>query len=175
MPPEYETFFAQLYRAYFYDLKRYAVAHLNPEQAEDIVQDTFHEAIMQIHTVAVHPNPGGWLVNTLHYKILNCQRANQKDMLRLTYLDPKVVEQIAGARSIEDAMIRQENNRIVQKAIEDALTENDQYIIKRLVIEKASHKDVAEEMQVSVWTSQKRLERVREKLDRLFPGHRRKK
>ena len=36
------------------------------EQAKDIVQDTFHEALRRIDVVAKHENPGGWLMNVVN-------------------------------------------------------------------------------------------------------------
>lgn len=46
MVPEQELFFEQLYRNLFPELKIYAMRSLqNDAQAEEVVQDTFHEAL----------------------------------------------------------------------------------------------------------------------------------
>lgn len=175
MLPGYEPFFTQLYQDNFWKLRRYAQVHLNPEQAEEVVQDTFHAALERIDLVTTHQNPSGWLMETLKNKIRNCQRANHKDLLRLVVLDTVMTAGIIGDESAEAALMQQEASQETKNTIKNALTEDERYIVKRLIFEKASHKEVAEELHISVWSSQKRLERIREKLDKMFPGHWRKK
>ena len=55
------------------------------------------------------------------------------------------------------------------------LTQEEFYLLRRIVFESASHLEVAEELGISVWASQKRLERIRKKLEQAFPNRRRNK
>ena len=58
MVPEQELFFEQLYRNLFPELKIYAMRSLqNDAQAEEVVQDTFHEALQKIDILMCHKNP----------------------------------------------------------------------------------------------------------------------
>ena len=56
------------------------------------------------------------------------------------------------------------------------LLEVEEYrLLKRLVFDGASHLQVAREFHITVYASEKRLERIRDKLSAVFPGRRRKK
>lgn len=53
----------------------------NAMTAEDIVHDTFCEAIYKMNTLKEHPNPGGWLMETAKYKLLaEKRRACSRDV-----------------------------------------------------------------------------------------------
>ena len=47
-------------------------------------------------------------------------------------------------------------------------------LLKRLIFDRASHLQVAREFHITVYASEKRLERIRDKLSAVFPGRRRK-
>ena len=175
MRPEQESFFTRLYQDNFWKLNRYACIHLNPAQAEEVVQDTFHEAVEKIEGLARHENPAGWLMESLKNRIRNLKRKNQRDLIRLVSIDMESVREIPGPEQVEAAIEEAENLQEVSRKIEGALSENELYILRRFVFEKASHKELAKEFGISVWTSQKRLERIRNKLGAQFPEHREKK
>lgn len=175
MLPEYEEWFDRLYRENFWILKRYARIHLNSTQAEELVQDVFHDALKKLDIIYAHSNPGGWLMETLKNKIRNMQRTNQRDLLRLVSLDSEDVQQISEAETSESVIEQAENSRSIKEMLDATLSNEEKYILRRLIFEKASHKELAKELGITVWSSQKKLERIRNKLDQLFPGHRRKK
>lgn len=172
MLPNQENFFNQLYQENLWKLRRYALTCLNENQVEEIVQDTFFEATKKIDILIAHENPGGWLMDTLKNKIRNCQRRNQKELMLLVSLDSETVLQIAAPRNTEDIVEQNELLSSTSQIIKDSLSSDDLHILKRIVFDNASHKEVSDELGISVWTSQKRLERIRAKLRKLFPGHR---
>ena len=59
--------------------------------------------------------------------------------------------------------------------IENVLTPEELHLLKRLVFDRASHLEVAQELGISVYASQKRLERVRAKLYVAFPERKKRK
>ena len=59
--------------------------------------------------------------------------------------------------------------------IERALTREEYQLLKRLILDKASHLEVAKELGITVYASQKRLERIRGKLYKAFPEQKKKK
>lgn len=59
--------------------------------------------------------------------------------------------------------------------IKQHLTEDEFYLLRRITLDKASHLEVSKELDITVWTSQKRLARIRDKLLELFPDRIRKK
>ena len=88
MMPDEKELVERLYRLYFKKLFIYASAVLrDQEQAKDIVQDTFHEALRRIDVVAKHENPGGWLMNVVKNKIKECERNRRRDLYCLLSLD----------------------------------------------------------------------------------------
>ena len=88
MMPDEKELVERLYRLYFKKLFIYASAVLrDQEQAKDIVQDTFHEAMRRIDVVAKHENPGGWLMNVVKNKIKECERNRRRDLYCLLSLE----------------------------------------------------------------------------------------
>lgn len=171
MSPEQEQFFNQKYLDRFWIMKRYARIFLHEDQAEEVVQAAFHEAVEKIDIFVSHENPDGWLMVTLKNKINNCRRKNQSDLLRLVSLDSETAQQIAIAENTEEAVEQEESLVSIQKAIQSVLSKEEQYLLKRLIFEHASHKEVASELGITVWSSQKRLERIRNKLRKNFPEY----
>ena len=53
--------------------------------------------------------------------------------------------------------------------IRATLTDDEFYVLKRYTFDNASHMEIANELGISVWASQKRLERIRKKLFHVFP------
>ena len=57
----------------------------------------------------------------------------------------------------------------IQKFICDNFKDDDVVLFQRVIVEGKSHKDAAEELGITVWTSQKRIERMRKKIKEEFP------
>ena len=73
--PEYDGAFDALYLAHVQKLLCYAQSQIQRREiAEELVQDTFHEAYLQFDRLRCHENPGGWLMQTLKNKLLNYRR-----------------------------------------------------------------------------------------------------
>ena len=176
MVPEQELFFEQLYRNLFPELKIYAMRSLrNDAQAEEVVQDTFHEALQKIDVLMCHENPEAWLVLTLRNKIRNYRRSVGKDCERILSLDVGVIEELGWEDATIEAVLDKLTVQDTERQMRQALTAEEQYLLRRLVFEEATHREITHELGISVWTSQKRLERIRDKLEKEFPGYRRKR
>ena len=66
MEAEQDRLLEALYDQCYRDLLSYAQTCLgNPDLAEDMVQDTFHEATNQVDCLLEHPYPDRWLIKTL--------------------------------------------------------------------------------------------------------------
>ena len=50
------------------------------------------------------------------------------------------------------------------QAIQKVLTEEEWQLLRRVTLERASYKTVSKELGLTVWTCQKRVQRIREKL-----------
>lgn len=164
MHPDQDRLIEQLHRDYFGKLTLYAAATLkNQSLAQDVVQDTFHEALRHIDTLMDHPNPGGWLMVTLKNKLREAERSRRRYLLRFLSLDTDLLTEPGREDPPPDRM------RSLLEQIQQALTPEEYRLLTRLTIDGASHLEVAKEFHISVYASQKRLERIRKKLYQQFP------
>ena len=165
----------RLYRLHFKKLFIYANAVLrDPEQAKDVVQDTFHEALRRIDVFAKHENPGGWLMNTLKNKLKENERTRRRDLCRLLSLDADFPDKRNLPEELVVAQPEPQEESVIE-ILERVLTPEEFRLLKRLVFDRASHQQVAQEFGISVYASQKRLERIRDKLYTVFPERKRRK
>lgn len=170
MRPDQNDFIKQLYQDNFLKLMVYVSTSLkNTSRAQDIVQDTFHEAIHHIDILMQHPNPGGWLRMTAKYKVREEQREMNKYAAYFISLDSDLLTEPGE----EDPRLAQQGEPdaapvLLLEKIKKILTEEEYRLLKRLTIDGVSHVKAAEEFGISVYTSQKRLERIRKKLKKDF-------
>ena len=169
MCSDQDQFIEQLYRACYGKLTMYAAASLRSQnKAQDIVQDTFHDAILRADLLMQHPNPFGWLMVTVKYKVLEEKRKQTQDMLRFLSLETDLFAE-PGQRDPGLEQMSDAEEVPVLEQIQRALTPEEYLLLKRLTIDQASHAEVAQEFGISVYASQKRLERIRKKLKKRFP------
>ncbi len=165
MPLEQDVSFEALYRANYKKLMRYAAAKLdNPGQAEEVVQDTFYTAWNNRETLLQHKAPGAYLMTTLKYKIKECRRARQRYLHLFLSLDSGLQAEAAAPGDPVSSGVKN-----LMELIESNLSPDEWHLLRRHVFEGASHLELARELGVTVWTSQKRLERIRKKLREILP------
>lgn len=175
MSPEQDSFFEGLYYQYFKRLMVYANTALgDPERAQDVVQDTFHEALRRIDVVSVHENPGGWLMQTLKYKIRESERDRQRQLRRFLSLDTDPRAEML-ASVLQTDPLDGVGDAPVLDQLDALLTPEERRLLKRLIFDGAGHLQVAKEFGITVYASQKRLQRVREKLYIAFPERKKKR
>ena len=133
MMPNENELVERLYRSYFKKLFIYANAVLrDPEQAKDVVQDTFHEALRRIDVFAKHENPGGWLMNTLKNKLKENERTRRRDLLRLLSLDADFPDESNLPEELVAAQPEPQEESVIEK-VERVLTPEEYQLLKRLV------------------------------------------
>ena len=175
MMPDEKELIEHLYHLYFKKLYIYANAMLrDSELAKDVVQDTFHEALRRIDVVARHENPGGWLMNVVKNKIKEYERNRCRDRCHLLSINAILADENTLP---EDLVLLQSEpqGESALEIIERILTPDELRLLERLVFDRASHLEVAQEFGISVYASQKRLERIRKKLYTVFPERKRRK
>lgn len=175
MLPEQDEFIERLHRKYFRKLTLYAMSALrDSSKAQDIVQDAFHEALLHIDDLMRHENPGGWLMETVKYKIRDSERSHRRYIRRFLSLDTDIpAERVLWSEPT--AELCEPDEVLPIEKIERALTREEYQLLKRLILDKASHLEVAKELGITVYASQKRLERIRGKLYKTFPEQKKKK
>lgn len=149
-----ESFIENLYCTHYIDLLNFAEILLrNKEIAQDVVQDTFHDALRKADELFTHPNPSAWLVKTVKYK---AQRAKRDQARFLKYISAGV-PLIADLNSSENKIFLQE----VLSFAKDSLSGEDFLIFTYFFLEEHSHSYIAKKLGISVWASRKRIERIR--------------
>lgn len=166
MLPDQDAFIEKLYREFFTQLWIYAkVALEDPEQAQEVVQDTFHEAVRHIDTIMAHDNPKGWLMVTLKKKTMHARRSMNRYTLHFISLDSDF-EFSDPVLASEDPVPN--NVRDTLKELRRVLSVEEWNLLRKITLEKQPYKKVAEELGITVWTCQKRIERIRRKLKKYF-------
>lgn len=169
MNADEEMLLETLFRQYFKKLTLLAYARVKKwDVSEEIVQDTFHEALLHIGVLREHPNQAGWLVNTTKYKILEYERRRNQMLHRFLEIGD-IADLAAPQDEIEQAIDRTDHT--VETLLETMLKPDERYLLKRFVFDQATHKEIAEELNISVSASQKRLERIRKKLEINYREH----
>ena len=167
MEAAWEVFFTNLYSESYDKLLNYASICIGSrDSAQELVQDTFHEAWRNADKLLGHPNPGGWLQQTLKYKILKYEKQHRQDVGMIMSLEQNyhAAEQLCYSMP-EDP---DDTAAAMLKRVKSTLTQEEYYLLKRVSFDGASHLTVSQELNISVWACQKRLERIRKYLNRLF-------
>lgn len=166
MRPEEDAFIEKLYQDTFRLLWVYAMSKLNnPALAQEVVQDAFLEAVKNIDKLMSHENPKGWMKNTVKYKVKHAERSFNRYILRFISLDTDIPFEDARF-SIEDG--HNPNMFDIMEKIHRILTADEWDLLRKIALEKVPYKDVAAELGITIWTCQKRVQRIREKLRENF-------
>ena len=153
MTQEQRCFIEKLYTEHFETLHRYAYIVLQDHQtAENLVTDTFVDGIKKVEQLCVHENPVGWLMQAL--------KLHMKHYLFTKVKQPTVIP-------LESAMELPSRESGLKDA-EAALSDEERHFYEQYYKEGLSHKELSRRYGISVSASQKRLERIREKLRRLL-------
>ena len=160
MSIEKERLFTEYYSQYFDKLKIYAYSSLgNWDRAEEAVQDTFHIAWIKIDNFLSSENPMGWLINTLKYTIKNIRRTDNYQLKLFISLNE--VKEISSSTDSELDID-------VEGICQSLLSKEDYYLLRRVVLEKATYKEMSEELNIKLWACQKRMQRIYQKLREHF-------
>lgn len=170
MAPEEQKFLETLYRKMFPALHRYAIIFLSKNGfdsglADELVQDTFHTAAQHMDVLMTHPNPSGWLVKTFQFTCKSFRRQVYTDSQRFLLLSDLSLDLAAPSSAVADAQSDMECAEIMTK-IRALLSEQDYRLFELLILKRVGHQAAAQALGITIWTSQKRLERIRNKLQK---------
>ena len=156
MESEKERLFTEYYSQYFNKLKIYAYGSLGSwSRAEEVVQDTFHIAWMKMDDFTSSKNPMGWLMNTLKFTIKNLKRHDNLQM-RL-FISLSELGEIPAINNIDIDID-------IDELCNSVLSREEYYLMRRIVLDKATYKEMSEELGIKLWACQKRMQRIIQKL-----------
>ena len=140
----------------FYDigenLFKVAFMRLHDEHfAEDVVQDTFLAAVVNIKKLKNSPNPQGWLMNALKFKIKDAQKVKHK----YTLLEPDIISILTNGTSVSN-----ENDFDLR----EILNKNEYEILRLIYGSGYKTHEVAEKYGIKVEACKKRIQTAKRKL-----------
>lgn len=130
--------------------------------ADDLVQDTFRDAWSKFDTLIYHENIGGWLMQNLKNKMRNYMRDRHRVEIALT-------EDIAGSDNFVGDLITKNQLAAVWEFINKNFKPDDLFLFKRIIVDEVGYNVVSKELGITIWASQKRLERIRKRIREEFP------
>ncbi len=155
-----EEFFSDYYSKYFNRLKIYAYTSLgNWSRAEEAVQDTFHIAWIKLDDFMLSENPMGWLMNTLKFTLKNIKRRDYYQAKLFVSLNE------IGDISAPNVSVTEFDADGICKSV---LSEKEYYMLQRVVLDKATYKELSEELGIKLWACQKRMQRIYSKLRKFY-------
>lgn len=149
-----------LYERWYGVLHRYAQWAVGDALlAEEIVQETFLAAVPKIEELAAGEHPERWLIQTAKYKALHALREQARQRAKNTVLE----ESLAAPDQLGQWEDREYAGQLWEKAA--ALLSPEEVALLRMVaLEKLGHQAAAERLGLSLWSCQKRMQRIRKKL-----------
>ena len=155
MTNEVHKFIEELYLENYSKLYHYANTILdNPEASENLVNDTFIDALRKADCLAEHEKPIGWLMQALKLNIKNYRSKLAKQPLTVPLCE--VEASLAAGTASEEGFDLSD--------CASSLSEQEYRMLTLYYEEGYSHNDLAQEFGISVSASQKRLERIKQHL-----------
>lgn len=168
MTPAQDSFIKSLFEQYYQDMFLYAKATLyDASLADDVVQDCFLALARRVDEVETHERPELWLMKTLQNKVKKCAFLRARDSA--------VFLSLSAPNTPEPGDVDQKLVRIDQgwtgdlERVQQALTQEEFHFLTRQVLDGASHLELAQEFHISVYGTQKKRQRINQKLHKLFP------
>lgn len=174
MEKKQEQFFDALYEQWFSKLCIYANVKINnPPVAEEIVQDAFLVAFLKIEQLMEAEQPERWLKKTVKHKILHYFRDQDRKfgcVLPLADVPESwVAAWDSGIEKIEAS--EEERRNDLKKLLENTLKEEEQQLLQKIAWEEKSYETAAEELGLSLWACQKRMQRLRRKIRKALEAY----
>lgn len=152
------AFIESLYRKEALLLYRYSkVIFNNPSIAEESVQETFIIACLNYDKVSCSLNPEGWIMNTHKNVCRNIQKTQSVYLKRILALD-----QVEYLPSCAEPAYSIEND------LSTFVSSDDYTILKKIILEGYSHKELANELNISIDVCKKRFQRAKERFKKNF-------
>ena len=149
----------------------------NPNDAEDLLQETYLRAFRFFHQYQPGTNAKAWLFRIMNTVFLNDYRKKVRqgetvsyDGLEDFYLYNRVVEDAGGAgrpqiENPQKAVLEQLDIEMIQRAI-DALPNEFRDTVALATLEEMSYQEIADTLEIPVGTVRSRLSRGRKLLQR---------
>lgn len=171
MNKEQRAFFDELYSVWFPKLCWYTLSAVkNHYVAEELVQDTFLVAMQKVDQLMAAEAPERWLKQTVKYKMLHYFRAQKQEQKWLVSLaeegtaEPRAPDLLEQAEESEEETLARTKD-LIRRSLKD----EEWRLLQKVALEGKSYQQAAEELEISLWACQKRMQRIREKIRKILP------
>lgn len=166
-----ETLVEKLFRSEYEKLRAVAASVLcDSDLAEDCVQKAFCVALLNEKELNAHPNPQGWIMQTVRFTALDALRKRERYNKRILSLDREVADDLA-----EDPFDDTPDSGELLERIRSALKPEDYLLLMRTAETGSRGKEIATEFGLSVNAYYKRLERIRKRVKKILEFGRKNK
>lgn len=128
----------------------------NSSLAEEAVQETFIVACINFEKLQKSPNPEGWIMNTHKNVCRNIQKTRNYYLKKMLSLD----------ETIHPSSYESSFN--IENDLEDFVTSEEFLILKKIILDGYSHKDLATELGISIDACKKRFQRAKQHFRKNF-------
>ena len=161
-------FFDWLYMNYFFVVYRYSLAIVKePLVAEEVAQDVFLTALSHLDVLMKAEKPDRWLRKTAKYKCMHVFRERAKWRKWMVSWEDAGTEPVATDQLVE--VEEEENLQQLKESIRKVLTKEELALVRLVALEEKSYLTAAKQLGVTVSACQKRMQRIRKKLQKRFP------
>lgn len=129
----------------------------NVSIAEEAVQETFIVVCIKHKKMIASPNPEGWVMNTHKYVCKNIQRTRNYYLKKILLLD-----EMEHLTSYTEATFDEISD------LENYVSPNDFMILKKIILDGYSYKDLAQELDITIGACRKRFHRAKQRFQRNF-------
>lgn len=152
------TFIETLYKKEALLLYRYTKTIFdNASIAEEAVQETFIIVCLNYTKVSASLNPEGWIMNTHKNVCRNMQKRQHLYLKRILSLD-----------QMENLPSYSEPTYNINDDLSTFVSSDDYTLLRKIILEGYSHKDVANELNISIDVCKKRFQRAKERFKKNF-------
>lgn len=160
-------FFSVFYEDQFQKMWKLAVTIVhNSAQAEEIVQDAFVEFLVHLERLKKEDHPEFWLQKVVKNKSLHVLRERNRCAKALAVLESQRPANLSEPKEFQEV---EESDSGINQKISDTLNERELYLLRRIAMEGAKYKTVAEETGMTISACQKKIQRIRKKLEAVIP------
>ena len=148
----------KLYYETYESLFWYALSRLkNWPLAEEAVQSTFLIACTKPQSLLESPNPRGWLTSTLKNVLRNMTASRVRQMRLVQPLFEVAEEKTPAGAQVSPRLL-------LYETLSNVLSREDIRLFQRIVFDRCSMLEAAQELGISVQACSKRMQRARKKI-----------
>lgn len=156
MDPSSRKMFAAIYKKYYNQLVAHAYRYLHDwPLSNEAAQEAFLVAWRRFEVFQASENQIGWLKVTTKNVALNMVTKMIRE--KQLFISICEVSDSAATNSMEIPLS-------IDLMFQNIITDEEIYLLKRIVLDKAIYLDLSKELNISVWACQKRMQRLLKKL-----------